>query len=644
MTAVKKMRTDEVALRKARILIGGKWVAASGVAALDRSARTDRLMSVQATRSCCRSLLTGAVLLAVSAAAARAPDGLEPGIAAAQRGDFDAAIRLVGEAISAGALGKGELARAHRERGAAYYGRGLHRLEQALAQGNDDTLRTAGHRDIDTAVADFNASIWLDPGDALAHNGRGLAYWHKTPGYFREARADFDTAIRLKPEFTEAYVNRGKLGGVREAEASIADFTTAIRLEPDTPLGIEARFLRAGVLAARGDLDQAIADYDDVIRRVPDHSPALERRGWAHRRAGELAKAIADFTSVIRLSLATIATVGIDGAGSDESPRLRNAMWAYDRAVREKDESLEFSGYRNSLPAWPELEGASAAFERVTSGASHEARMSSGVAHYHRGELDRAIEAFSAVIGSKPPVRFTAALIGTGSPDLKRAYWRRAVAYRDTGDLDQALNDFDDALKAWRHSPSARGPEPGIFEDRGIALLRKREFRSAIADFDTVIGRRRDYAPALANRGIAKLYAGLPGAADDLAAAVRLVPSNPYWTVWLHMARVRLGDDDRTEFAANAARLDRGRWPWPVVQVQLGLVAPDAMRAAAALITDARLAQIHGCEAEFYAGMFELQNGRTAAAQPRFQAAADSCPVSATERALAAAELKPQAR
>jgi hypothetical protein len=42
--------------------------------------------------------------------------------------------------------------------------------------------------------------------------------------------------------------------------------------------------------------------------------------------------------------------------------------------------------------------------------------------------------------------------------------------------------------------------------------------------------------------------------------------------------------------------------------------------------------------------MFELQNGRTAAAQPRFQAAADSCPVSATERALAAAELKPQAR
>jgi hypothetical protein len=30
MTAVKKMRTDEVALRKARILIGGKWVAASG--------------------------------------------------------------------------------------------------------------------------------------------------------------------------------------------------------------------------------------------------------------------------------------------------------------------------------------------------------------------------------------------------------------------------------------------------------------------------------------------------------------------------------------------------------------------------------------------------------------------------------------
>jgi lipoprotein NlpI len=40
--------------------------------------------------------------------------------------------------------------------------------------------------------------------------------------------------------------------------------------------------------------------------------------------------------------------------------------------------------------------------------------------------------------------------------------------------------------------------------------------------------------------------------------------------LWLHIARQRAGQDDKQEFEANAAKLDQGRWPWPLVAFYLG--------------------------------------------------------------------------
>src|SRR5215831_15404028 len=52
---------------------------------------------------------------------------------------------------------------------------------------------------------------------------------------------------------------------------------------------------------AKGDLDQAIADYDVTVRLDPKFAPAFVARGNAHNARGDLERAIADYGEALRL-------------------------------------------------------------------------------------------------------------------------------------------------------------------------------------------------------------------------------------------------------------------------------------------------------------------------------------------------------
>src|SRR5262245_52849608 len=91
----------------------------------------------------------------------------------------------------------------------------------------------SGNQQCDRAIADYTTAIQLKPDYAEAYNDRGFAYYLK--GDFERAIADFTRAIELRPNYPRAYNSRGVVymtGGYGAAK-SVPDFDRAIELQPD---------------------------------------------------------------------------------------------------------------------------------------------------------------------------------------------------------------------------------------------------------------------------------------------------------------------------------------------------------------------------------------------------------------------------
>lgn len=85
----------------------------------------------------------------------------------------------------------------------------------------------------DRAIADYTMAIQLKPDYAEAYNDRGFAYYLK--GDAERAIADYTRAIELRPNYPRAYNNRGvtyMARGYGSAKA-VPDFDRAIALQPD---------------------------------------------------------------------------------------------------------------------------------------------------------------------------------------------------------------------------------------------------------------------------------------------------------------------------------------------------------------------------------------------------------------------------
>ncbi len=145
------------------------------------------------------------------------------------------------------------------------------------------------------------------PAKPLSQNSQSISaetYWHRGHGkralkQYAAAIADYDTAIRLKPDYAFAYYSRGLAKyGLKQYAAAIADYTAFIGLRPDDAFA----YLDRGV--AKDKLKQyfaAISDYDMAIRLKPDLGLAYYNRGNAKYYLQQYAAAIVDYTQALRL-------------------------------------------------------------------------------------------------------------------------------------------------------------------------------------------------------------------------------------------------------------------------------------------------------------------------------------------------------
>jgi tetratricopeptide (TPR) repeat protein len=139
-------------------------------------------------------------------------------------------------------------------------------------------------KDYETAIADFTEAIRLDPNYKEAYKDRGRSYGNKND--YDRAIADYTQAIRIDPNYKDAHTIRGNAYYFkRDIDLAIADYTNAIRIDPNYAYAYYSRGNMYYLF--KRDYDSAIADYEAALKIDPNDyvtkgnlEGARKARGW----------------------------------------------------------------------------------------------------------------------------------------------------------------------------------------------------------------------------------------------------------------------------------------------------------------------------------------------------------------------------
>ncbi|QQE63640.1 hypothetical protein GFS31_03080 [Leptolyngbya sp. BL0902] len=205
--------------------------------------------------------------------------------------------------------------------------RGLAYLKQGTHLPSADQRHPAYQR----AIEDFSALLARQPHHAEALNYRAVAHFQLRNYY--QATLDLNQALHHRPDYAEAYVNRGTLRHeMGDDQGAIDDYTAVLTLYPalqdraynQTLVGLSLakldhtsredpsrnlRFRLADLYDSRGhlhaqmgDLAEANADYTLALRFNPRSGHLLANRGRVLSRQGQYQAALADFDAALALS------------------------------------------------------------------------------------------------------------------------------------------------------------------------------------------------------------------------------------------------------------------------------------------------------------------------------------------------------
>jgi len=184
----------------------------------------------------------------------------------------------------------------------------------------------------------WNDVVSKSPNKARPYNNRALAYFRHQNNAVK-AVLDATKAIQLKPDYAEAYNNRGFFYTQQGVFAqAVLDHTKAIELKPDF---IDAYYNRGIAYHHQGAFAQAIADYTMALAMKPNDDGCYNNRGLAYSKQGHWAEAAADYTRAIAIAPGNIRAYN----NRAEAYRM---MKEYDkaRADVQKAEALAISGTR----------------------------------------------------------------------------------------------------------------------------------------------------------------------------------------------------------------------------------------------------------------------------------------------------------
>ncbi len=152
----------------------------------------------------------------------------------------------------------------------------------------------------DQAISDFTSAIGLSSGDYRSFAGRARA--RVTKKDLDGATSDFAAALELAKggnAKARILIGRGYTLMVKGlADLAIADFDQAIKLKPNSASAYNHRGL---AYRRKGDSARAIQNYSKAVTLNPVYALAYNNRGYVYESLGQRDNAIADFNRALLL-------------------------------------------------------------------------------------------------------------------------------------------------------------------------------------------------------------------------------------------------------------------------------------------------------------------------------------------------------
>jgi tetratricopeptide (TPR) repeat protein len=317
---------------------------------------------------------------------------------------------------------------------------------------------------------------------------------------FQDAIGDFTAALRDDPQSANAYTGRGyALYRTNQIDKAIEDLNQAIRLDANSWF---AYYYRGLIFYNRKEFERALNDIDEAARCNPESADPLILRGLCRIGMNDLDRALASFDGAI----ATNPT-------SPDAYQHRSDVYArkgdWEKSKRDADLAIHLKSASVS----------SASAKSPTT--SYRVLFDQEDLAYLGGDYDRAIDLSNQILRMK-----------LTSAQASLVTMRRGISYFVKGDLNRALEDYNEAIKLNPRNETAYCNRAGDLEAQG-------KEKEALQDYGQAINLNPKYVLAYLYRGsLHRVRGELNEAMADVAKAIESNPKDA--RSFIERARINL--------------------------------------------------------------------------------------------------------
>ena len=273
-------------------------------------------------------------------------------------------------------------------------------------------------------------------------------------GYWKDGTALFGHALEVTKDnqiVRRAYGDAlGRKGQVDEA---IGQYEEVIRLKP----GYTLAHNNLGIAFwMKGQVDEAIRQFQEALRLKPDYGEVHYNLGLAFVKKGQMDEAISQFQEAIRLKPNHAAAHNNLGIALSRKGRLDEAMRQFQETVRLTPDSADaLCNLGNALAMKGQASEAIRLFQRAIRMKPNYAEAHNSLANVllGKGQINMAINGFQIALKLKP--------------NYPEAHNNLGIAYVGKGQMDEAIKQFQEAVRLKPDYADAR-------KNLNIALASKR--------------------------------------------------------------------------------------------------------------------------------------------------------------------------